>query len=292
MTPIARPLGTAAWLDARRPYWNASAAAALFHEHPFLTLAGVVRSKLDPTIATEENAAMRRGRHLEEAIATWWSEEHGIALWEPAVMYAEGALLATLDRRIVGNDDEAVEIKTTAKHVTGVERYWWWQVQCQAHCADLARVHVAVLDASMDLKSYVVERDEEAIDRLVDAAAKVMHHVALGEWPPDVADDPPARHSERVLELDVQGVSDLQQWLALRAELADVEALEQAAKKRIEAALGDAQAATIDGRTVLTYRSHERSNVDLTRLRKEHAELAAELATTTTVRVLRPTRAS
>ena len=36
------------------------------------------------------------------------------------------------------------------------------------HCADLERVHLAVLDASMNLATYVVERDDEAIARLVE----------------------------------------------------------------------------------------------------------------------------
>ena len=129
VSTINRPPDRDEWLTARRPYFNASAAAALFHEHPFLTLAEVVRAKLEPNLLGVENAAMRRGRHLEQAIAGWWSEEHGIALYEPEVMYVAGPLLATLDRRIVGNDTEAVEIKTTAKHVSGPERYWWWQVQ-------------------------------------------------------------------------------------------------------------------------------------------------------------------
>ena len=40
--------------------------------------------------------------------------------------------------------------------------------------------------------------------------------------------------------------------------------------------------------SVLTYRSHTRSNIDLARLRAEHADLVAELSTETVVRVLRP----
>lgn len=292
MITITRPSDRDEWLAARRPYFNASAAAALFHEHPFLTLAEVVRSKLEPRTVDAENAAMRRGRHLEQAIAGWWSEEHGIALYEPEVMFAAGPLLATLDRRIVGNDTEAVEIKTTAKHVSGPERYWWWQVQAQMHCAELTRVHLAVLDASMNLATYVVERDEEAIGRLVVAAEEVMHHVLLGEWPACVAHDPPPRHTDRVVELDDQAVVDLERWLVLRAELADLEAREEAAKHRLVCAVGDAQAATVGGAVVLTYRSHERSSLDLKRLRAEHGDLAAELTTTSTVRVLRPSRPS
>ena len=94
-----------------------------------------MRAKLEPLEPVDDgNAATRRGQYLEGAIAEWWSDEHGIALYEPDVMYVRGPILATLDRRIVGNDTDAVEIKTTAKHVAGPERYWWWQMQAQMYC--------------------------------------------------------------------------------------------------------------------------------------------------------------
>jgi putative phage-type endonuclease len=288
---IERPAAEADWLELRRPFFNASAAAALFHEHPFLTLADVVRSKLDPSSVILENAAMRRGRHLEAAVADWWADDHGVAIYEPDVLYSAWPLMATLDRRIVGNDTDAVEIKTTAKHINAPERYWWWQCQAQMHCAELERVHLAVLDASMNLATYVVERDDDAIGRLVDAALDVMNPVVrYGEWPACVAHDPPPRHADRIVELDADGVAELEAWLVVRAQIADLEAVEEAHKRRLTEVLGDAQAATVDGRQVLTYRSHTRSSIDLTRLRVEHAELAAELSSEQVVRVLRPTR--
>ena len=100
---------------------------------------------------------------LEPAIANWWSDDHGLAVVEPDVLYVRGSIMATLDRRIVGNDTDAVEVKSTAKYVSRPERYWWWQCQAQCYAADLERVHLAVLDASMSLSNYVVERDDEAI---------------------------------------------------------------------------------------------------------------------------------
>ena len=121
---VARPTPTVVQrLGRRRPVRRAPVPRRL---------AAIVRAKLEPVDGDGlGNAATRRGQHLEPAIAEWWSDEHGIALYEPDVMYARGPILATLDRRIVGNDTDAVEIKTTAKHVTRPERYWWWQVQAQ-----------------------------------------------------------------------------------------------------------------------------------------------------------------
>jgi hypothetical protein len=92
------------------------------------------------------------------------------------------------------------------------------------------------------------------------------------------------------VELERKGVADLEAWLALRAQLADLEALEAIHKARLTESLGDAQAATIGGAIVLTYRSHERTNIDLARLRREHPDIAAELSATSSVRVLRPVR--
>jgi predicted phage-related endonuclease len=289
-TTIPRPRDRDEWLAARRPWFNASAVGALFDCHPFQHLSDVVRAKLDP--ATEQSAgnnATARGNHLEPAVANWWAAEHGVELVEPDVMYVRGDLMATLDRRIVGVDDECVEIKTTARYVSGPELHWWWQCQCQMYCADLRRVHLAVLDASMALQTFVIARDDEAIAQLVKRARDVMEYVTVDQWPPSVpkrADR--VRHSDRVLELDAGAREQFDAWLAAREHLHQLETLEAMHKSALVEILGDAQAATIDGRQVLSFRSHTRTNVDLTRLRTEHAELAAELSVEQIVRVLRP----
>ena len=117
-----------------------------------------------------------------------------------------------------------------------------------------------------------------------------MRYVIVGEWPPSVPTAPVVRHTDRVVELDTDARRHLEAWLAARDQLHELEAVEAAHKAELVAMLGDAQAATVDGRQVLTYRSHTRSNIDLNRLRAEHADLVAELSTEQVVRVLRPTR--
>jgi hypothetical protein len=64
---------------------------------------------------------------------------------------------------MVGSDTDAVEIKTTTRRVSEPERYGWWQCQAQCLAAGLHRVHLAVLDRSMDLATFVVEADANAM---------------------------------------------------------------------------------------------------------------------------------
>lgn len=288
-TTIPRPADEAAWLAARRAFWNASATAALFGEHPFVTLTDVVAAKLDPAAEPHINAAMRRGQFLEPAIALWFSELSGIALVEPDVLYVRGEVMATLDRIPVGVSDEAIEIKSTSRHVNGCERSWWWQVQSQCYAAELSKVHVVVLDAGMSLQTFVVERDDDAIERIVEAAHRVMAYVNVGQWPPSVPRSvDPIRHGDTVVELDDTAREHLAGWLAVREQLHELEALEVVHKEALTEILGEAQAATVEGVPVLTYRSHTRSNIDLGRLRREHSELATELSVEQVIRVLRP----
>ena len=158
---------------------------------------------------------MRRGQHLEPAIAEWWSDEHGIALYEPDVLYVRGDGWRRSTGASSATTPKPSRSRRRPSYVNRPERYWWWQCQAQMYCADLERVHLAVLDASMRLATYVVERDEEAIDRLVERADEVMAYVDVGEWPPTVPDAPSrCRHTDRVVELDADAAEHLDAWLA------------------------------------------------------------------------------
>jgi predicted phage-related endonuclease len=88
-TTIPKPDDRAEWLAARRPYVGASEIAALFDEHPFLTVAELATRKLvdEPD---GENQAMARGRFLEDAVARWWAEDRGVTLTEPVELFVYG----------------------------------------------------------------------------------------------------------------------------------------------------------------------------------------------------------
>ena len=200
--------------------------------------------------------------------------------------------MATLDRRIVGNDTDAVEIKSTAKYVSRPERYWWWQCQAQCYCrrprAGPPR-RARRLDEPGDLRRRAGRRGDRparATGQRGDGLRRGRPVAALGAPHRRGA----ATHRPQSSSSTTTPPSTSPPGSPCGTSSHDLERLEAAHKAALVEALGDAQAATIDGRPVLTYRSHTRTNIDLTRLRAEHAELAAELSVEQIVRVLRPVR--
>jgi putative phage-type endonuclease len=293
-TTLPRPADREAWLDLRESYFNASDAATLFGEHPFTSLGDVAVRKLTGHRQRDDNQAMTRGRRLEDAIAAWWSDEHGLAVYEPDVLHLRAPILATLDRLIVGTDTDAVEVKTTAKKITRPERYWWWQVQAQCWAAGLDRVHLAVLDASMDLTTYVVQRDDDAIAELVARAQRFMDQVAKGVVP--VEADLVYRHLN-VLAVAAEPSPPVtltaEQALAVD-ELADVRAklrllgdAEDRLKAEVAEALGTATEGRYGGDVVVTWRPVTSSRLDIAAVRARHPSVYAECSTATTTRHLR-----
>jgi predicted phage-related endonuclease len=289
---IPRPTSTEEWLTLRHDYWNASEAAVLAGEHPFLTLADVAVRKITRAV-DEPGRAQLRGQHLESALAEWWSDEHGIYLVEPELLYIyDATVMATLDRLIVGAD-EAVELKTTAKHVTEPEPYWWWQCQAQCLCAGLERVHLVVMDGGMDLSTYVIEADGHAMTFIAEEAAKAMAFIRRGEMPPGAAltyrhhERLHPRHDDGEVELSDDLAADVAALARVRDERRALDAEEELYKTRIAEALGDAGVGTWEDRAIVTWRSTTRVGVDVARLRREHPDVAKEYRTETSYRSLR-----
>lgn len=294
---IEKPTDRTAWLQVRHGYANASDAAVYMGCHPFKTLADLVVEKLSDEPENKTSRAMERGNRLEAVIAEWWSDDHGIEIHEPDVMYVNGRLLANPDRLIAGAPREALEVKSTALRVSGVEEYWWWQAQAQMHCGGWERIHFAVLDASMDLSSYVVERDDAAIERLVAQVEQVWSFLDLGMVPEGV--ELGAEHVARMhpiptpgsaVEVEGKAIELVHEWVAAKAALGEAEKTEKACRDAVCRMLGDAEAATVDGRTLLTWKAQARSSVDTKSLLADHPELVGQYERTTTFRVLRPTK--
>ena len=83
--------------------------------------------------------------------------------------------------------------------------------------------------------------------------------------------------------IDAVAIDGLKAQLALlqhckekRAELAEIEA---SAKAAIQAALGDAEAGTIDGRPVVTWKFVKRRSIDQQLLKQLHPEVAEQVTT-------------
>ena len=305
---LAKPPVREEWLAARAPFVGASEAAALFDEHPYLTLGDLAERKRSRTEAPE-NRAMIRGRKLEAAVANWYEDEYlsdAIALVEPEVLYVArplgdklGVLCATLDR--VADDGVIVEVKTSSSYVHEIERYWYWQGQAQMLCSGLDRVDFAVLDASLDLQVFELAPNYDDQKRLLDRALDFLTYVRAGEIPPgallsramvqSLYPDPEPNAIELKPYLDSSGV--------MRDPRSLVRALAVARRRRTETEhdvkrleemlinlMRGATEATIDEKLVATWNPVHSSTIDAKRLRAEHPNLAAEFTRTSTYRKL------
>jgi predicted phage-related endonuclease len=290
---IPRPADRAAWLAARLDYFNASDTAALFGEHEFATLGDIATRKLCRDVTETATAATRRGTHLESAVATWWAVENAVSLYEPAELYVCDDVMATLDRRIQDSDDQAVEIKTTARRILDPSPAWLWQVQAQLYATGFDRVHLVVLDATMDLQTFVVDADMDAQGELAGRAAKFMDAIRHGQIPADVELSYHHRHrltpqdDGTTITLDDTGQALVARLAAARRLRKAADEEEERAKALLAAELGTAATALYDGRPVLTWKTTTRTSLDVTRLRREHPDIADEYAQDSTFRQFR-----
>ena len=205
---IHKPDDRDEWLTVRHSYFNASQAAALLDRHPFVSIQDVITEKLAPgPVSQAENSAMVRGRLAEPFVADWYAIDAGVDLYEPTVMFANGVCLATLDRLPATPDGTAIEIKTTAKRLDGYpERYWTDQTQMQMHCTGLDAVHIVAVDATWKLSHWLIERDDDLIDAMVERAEHIMAAVSKGQWPAGIATVQEVREhpAATAIELDVR----------------------------------------------------------------------------------------
>jgi predicted phage-related endonuclease len=290
---IPRPAQRSDWLAARLDYFNASDAAALFGEHEFTTLGDIATRKLTRDAMEQSTPATRRGTHLEAAVASWWEDEHRLVTYEPADLYVCDDIMATLDRRITGVDGEAVEIKTTARRILDPLPAWLWQVQAQLLATGFERVHLVVLDSTMDLQTFVVEGDGDAQEELAERAAKFMAAVRRGEVPAGTE----LTYAHRSLltptddgstvALDDHGAALVERLGAARRLRQAAEDEEERTKAALAGLLGVAATASIDGRPVLTWKAQTRTTVDVTRLRRELPAVATEYQQNSTFRQMR-----
>lgn len=293
-TQIPRDRDKEKWLRQRVPYFNASDSGALFGEHPFTTLADIATNKLTGT-RTQDTEATRRGNHLEAALAGWWEEEHGLATYEPTDLYiCDDLLMCTLDRRVYGVDNAAVEIKTTHKRLIEPERYWYWQTQAQMACTGFDLMFLVVLDASMSLQTYEIEADEDAQTELLERAEKFMSYLRRGEVPPEV--DLSYRNLATIYPQDTGTYVFVgaDEAAPLVVRLATVRKMQKEAKEeedrikaRIADIMGSATQLMVGGRAAITWKTQPQSKVDVVRLRRDMPKLIEEYTQRTTVRVMR-----
>ena len=253
----------AAWLANRKQDVTASEIAALFGAHPYKSQLQVFADKTGRAAEIGDNAAMRRGRILEPAVAEAWFEERGERLTKCTDYLRCNVRRIGATPDYVRANNEPVEAKTVAPEKWAewgeqVPMAYTLQALVQAMLMDAPRAWIAVLvdNRAKDFRVFEVPRHPAAEAKIVEAVAAFWRAVAADEMPAaDYTKDGAVLASffprDNGETLDLSADNRLPELLARRADLkASVSAAEteiDAIDAEIKAKIGPASEATLPG---------------------------------------------
>lgn len=241
------------WLRARMSGIGGSDAAAIIGLNPWATPYTVWADKTGRIPPKEDNEIMRQGRDLEQYVADRWMDETGKKcrrrtkiLSNPDYPFA----LANVDRWVNG-ENAGLECKTTSimnlKKFKGGEFPETYYCQCVHYMAvtGAERWYLGVLVLSQGFHTFVIERDEDEIQALMEAERDFWKHVESDTPPPVDGLDPTTDTINAIYDqangdaIDLFGAEPtIQQYLQLKAQIKDLEAektrLEQSLKEELK----------------------------------------------------------
>jgi hypothetical protein len=321
---ISKPThGGQEWLNIRFRDENgnkrvsASAVAAIYGVHPFVSREQYAAELLGDHAPTPipPNPAMERGNRLEPFVMEWASDKLNVPFITPDEMFAcdspNGArMVATLDGYWEGEELDAngdfvyvnggdqpniirrvLEIKTTTRPWEGrLPEYWRIQGIQQAICADVNQILWAVFDPSMILHIHVQHVTQAEQAEHISAVEKWLNAIELGitpdevEWTYETVTTRYKESVEKAVELPADAADLLTRLRHVRSELDSYKKLEDTLKAQICDLIGDADTATINGSTVVTWRSQNRELFDTKAFKVAYPELANQFIKTSTTR--------
>lgn len=259
------------WSDWRRGGIGASDIAAAA-TGKYGGAVGVVADKLGIGTDDIDPALAARGQRWEQPIANAVHAArgqyvHGEQAWcehpeQPHHRATIDGFLHPNAEVTLDEIDTLVEIKTRGVTAPWSWDYWRHQTQWQMHVTGMTSAVLAIAtiddidDTIQAIRFETVERDQWAIDQLVDLAEELWAHVQAGTLPdPDTSSALEAIRSHNATA-DPTAVADIDDQADLIADYADLKARAKAASEelalaeaKIRAAMGEAtEATTSDGR--------------------------------------------
>ena len=280
-------MGHAEWLEERQKSIGGSDAPSIIGLNPWSSPYTVWADKLGKSPPKEDNEAMRLGRDLEDYVAKRFTEETGkkvrrenFLLTNPQYPFAH----ANVDRMVVG-EDAGLECKTTSvlnlknfKNGAFPDTYY---VQCVHYLmvTGCQKWYLAVLVLGKEFKVFEIERDEDEIKALAESEEAFWKYVET-ETPPPA--DGTASTTDTLTtiypESNEDSVNlfayerDLEQYMALTAQIKELEKLKDEAANKVKAFLGEAGRGDTD-RYKVSWTSTSRSTFDAKRFAADHKEL-------------------
>jgi predicted phage-related endonuclease len=191
-----------------------------------------------------------------------------------------------------------LEVKTAGVHAhrgfEGVPFHYQAQVQLYLHLTGLHRALVAILVGGQRLELHELGRDERAIRGLLDLSERFWRYVETNEPPPPDSSDStreamatmfPEHKPGRTVRLMGAAWETYRELRRRRAQMDVLKRQVAELENKLKATMGDAERAIgPHDEDALTWRTTEAKRIDVTRLRRDRPEIAAEYETATPTR--------
>ena len=286
------------WLESRRNGIGGSDASAILGVNPYSSPLKVYMDKIGKGVEEEENEAMRQGTDLEPYVAdrfVEFMEKQGTPkkvrkcnriLQHPDYPW----MLANIDRQVIGQN-AGLECKTTSafskfKFDQGeINPHYYWQSMHYMAVTGAEKWYVAVLVQGKDFQVFGLDRDEEAIQTLIEAEREFWEEHVVPRVPPlptgseadgeALAEMYPAAEVEDAA-MDLGALEDVLNLRALKVRQRDalsdeIEAIDQVVK----AEMGTFEKGISENWTV-RWSNTESRRVDTKALKAKYPQVAEE----------------
>ncbi len=300
-----RNLDREAWLTVRKQGIGSSDAAAAVGLNPYksqleLWLEKTNRDSRLPRIDPQDDSAPTFwGNILEPIVASLYSKRTGakVRRKNAVLQHADPSLpwmMANIDREVVGSPDvQILECKTAGINGArlwkeGVPEYVQLQVLHQLAVTGKQSADVAVLLGGQELQIHRIERDDQAIARLIELERRFWRYVET-DTPPPADGSESAASALRCLYPDDDGRTvDLRtnaglaaaflELKAVRRCIAEKQAREDGLKQRLQQAMGSATRAEFGSGFITWKKSKDSTVLDTERMLKDKPYLKARYA--------------
>lgn len=246
-----------AWLEERRKGVGSSDAAAVAGMSPWDTPFGVYASKVYG-VEKPSSPELEWGLRMEPVIARAFEDQTGLPLIQPtmACRHPEREWqTANLDRRL-RDRPVPVELKNSRSALQWgpggtdlVPEHYLLQVTHQMIVTGADLAYLAALIGGNDFRVYTVRLDEEVARRLTDIEAAFWERVQLKDAPAPDWQHPSTPALMARMNVPVPGTElrcepgcemhlDVDEYRAVRRDIADLEKQKEELKARIIAAMG------------------------------------------------------
>lgn len=274
---IIRPQNHEEWLDIRKSGIGSSEVATIVGLNPWETPYQLWRRKVGLDEPKQENAAMRNGHHLEDAVSRMWHDATGREIIKRSAIdwiirdNDRPYLQVSPDRTYWLGDSRSpeekgiLEIKTTRMKVDAndLPKYWFCQIQYQLGVAGYKEGSLAWLSGGQGFDFGYVDLKlvPEFYEFMIEAVSKFWTDNIIGRQEPEAVNAADVmlrynRHTDRkIIECSDEVFEAYQNLKDVKKELSALTERKEALENTLKMAFGDAEALSYGGDTIATWKA-------------------------------------